>query len=558
MNQPVSHVSATRLVLFANSFLGTTTSIGIVLGWTGTGSHGPMSSLALLACGLSASHFITRKHSTSTERSESTEKSVVLLPLLFLLLSGRWLLRPVGSRLSWLASTWDGTTNPGVVTYSFLKGSIGRDFSSISQWQSYPQAPHFLLGQVQNLAEILGTQSASSRATIYALGLWTTYALLILSVGVLAQELLHSVESSSRLISIAVPTIQMPLILPWFLERTVFLHSLSLLTSLIASTAMITQWLHMRSQPVTRWRELVVFALCTTAVIESFPLLLPIPIVIWILTLLDLRRRQLENSGRSAVIVCLLLAVAAPRILLQAQQNAANSHVSIGGHILAIPTPLVYLAAAFVLFSSVRLASSKTFAASRSLVTIILSIASVPLLTWIQVGNFDRTYGVNYYPKKCEYAAFVVLLGFVPLILLGNEKLRRVNPMKSWTCVMITITCLFGAYFGPLRLPRMPNPNSSIARLTSEALNEASLPSESLIISEDTPASILASMLSNQLNTRTWSLGYVNDHLTSLYQQLSVRLNVDSDAELCALLSDSSGSILRLSETDVSREKCRR
>jgi hypothetical protein len=558
MRVSTPRISANRLLITGTSFLGLTTTVGIVLGWVDGGSRRWWTAAILLLGAFALSLLITRRNHPSNNVPTALDFLPALLPTAFVLAASRWLFQPAGVRLSWLIDTWDGTTNPGVVTYSYITGSIGRDSEVLTQWEAYPRAPHFLLAQIQHLLDLFGTQSISSRTTVYALGLWVSYAFVLLAVGVLARAILDSFGITSRLSSLVVVMVQLPLGLSWFTEKTLFLHSLSFLASILASIAMLSHWLNVRRRLTASWRDVAVLALSTTVVVETFPLLLPVPLAVWFLFLLHLGCGVPTDGWKGIVVGALVLGIAAPRLYQQAVHSAATDHVSTGGHLLALPTWAVIASLVAVVVGSLRFGFSSKSSRQGVLAVVLLAIASVPGVAWIMVGNFDRTYGVNYYPKKVEIFAFIAILAFVPALILGFGWFRRVDINRRTTAFAVAMVSLLFLVLGPGRSLRLAPSESVSARLVSAALEEAAFESESIIVSGDTYSSTLASMLSNLLDERNWSRGYVNERLLGLYQQLSVRLNAEPDESLCNIPTDGRAVIVRIDGGQTSRARCRR
>jgi hypothetical protein len=550
--------SANRLLITFTAFLGMTTSVGIVLGWMNTGSRHWRSATLLLVFSLAFAIFLTHPNGLGNVRRSTHKWVPAALPAIFILTSVRWLFQPAGVRLAWLIDTWDGTTNPGVVTYSYITGSIGRDARVLSQWEMYPRAPHFLLSQIQHVLDLFGVQSISTRATTYALGLWVTYALVILAVGVLARAVLDTTHLTSRTSLMAIPLIQLPIGLSCFLDRTLFLHSLSFFAAIIGSIAQLAHWLTLRQQPKTTWKDVAVFALCTTVVIETFPLLLPVSLVTWLLFLLRSTRSGTTDGWKSIVVLALVSAIAMPRLHQQAVHSAASDHIALGGHIFALPVWTLLLAVAVMAFTIARTWCQSKNSAGGAVTAIAVAILLAPAVSWATVGNFDRVYGVNYYPKRVEYFGFLAALSLLPALVFSFPKLRNIKLSVRAFIIFICAVATFFVCLGPGRKPTVVARDSGTAKLVTAALREAAFESESIIANGDTYSSTLASMLSNLLDLRNWSRGYVNERLLGFYQQVSVRLNVEPDESLCDILTDSRAVIVRLDGGIANRERCRR
>jgi len=546
---------ATRFVVGSTACLGVITSIGLLGGLLGIKSTTGISGFVVVAAGALSGWYLSRRLEEPVASRGRGDLVILALPTLFVASALRWLVRPPSIRLSWLFDTWDGTTNPGVVTYSMVSGNIGHDTSILSQWETYPRAPHFAIGQLARVAEGIGFTSASDRATLYAVGLWVTYALVLAAVGVVMVRLAGAMGVNERAARPFAVVAQSFLLLSTNLEKTLFLHSLSFLACIAACLSLVVLWLSISSRGELTWRSLFLISLHVVIVVETFPLMLPFVAIILMVLLVRFRSTIPTHSVTSMSVLLVPLAIAAPRLIDQFRHSSKTDHVSTGGHLLALSEGTAISIGLFGVVGAVLLMRSR--GVGRSAAAVLLGAILVPATAWMMVGNFDRTYGVNYYPKKVELFTLVVVVAMAPAPLVGL--LRRVLEMLSVRAVGTALTAVaaLAVWNGPLTAPRLVASSDPARRYIVATFDEANRASESVIFGSNVMMSTYASMMANLIDKEYWTVGYTNDRLLTIFQQLSVAKPDTSVEDLCRVVSRRPADVSLISERRVTRTRCR-
>jgi len=321
-------------LMVAIATLGNLTCLGLLLGYLNLRSTSFISASSVLLVSLSAALRLTGGVLTSHE-PRPRSNTALIVPLLFLLAGCRWLFRPSDVRLSWLFRTWDGITNPGLVTYSKITGNIGSDISTLTQWETYPRAPHFALGQLSRVAEGLGYGNTSHRLTIYAVGLWFTYSLVILGIGTVIKRAGDALKLNNRRTSVVAILAQLSVVVSGFLDKTLLLHSLSFLACIAVCLSLIALWVDHVNDVELKWQQVLLGALHLVVIVETFPL---IYVFVTVYFGLFFRRFVASESFKDPLAVASLVvpfAIIGPRLLQQMRVATASNHVEAGGICLA-------------------------------------------------------------------------------------------------------------------------------------------------------------------------------------------------------------------------------
>lgn len=281
-----------------------------------------------------------------------------------------------------------------------------------------------------------------------------------------------------------------------------------------------------------------------------------LPFVVVVLGLLVHRHRSripLYSPG-AVTAFALPLAIAAPRLFGQAQNSVAGNQVSAGGHLLALSSFAVLVVVVVSTVAVGILATSHR--PGRGAALVLAGAIAVPVATWLLVGNFDRTYGVNYYPKKAELFALVVVAAVVPAALLKalSWLITRLGPASM--VVTMVVVVLAATWNGPLSVPRLIESSSQSRRYVDIALHEADNPSEVVIFGSNVTMSTYASMLANLLDKNYWNVGYANDRLVTMFQQISVAKKGTAPQGLCKILSHRPAELVIVDSRTTKRIFC--
>jgi hypothetical protein len=172
------------------------------------------------------------------------------------------------------------------------------------------------------------------------------------------------------------------------------------------------------------------------------------------------------------------------------------------------------------------------------------------------VGNFDRTYGLNYYPKKVELFTLVVVVAMAPVALLRPlRQFSRHFGGKAAGAITAALVVL-AIWNGPLSTPRTIPADNPARRYITAAFNEADNSSESVVFGPNVLMSTYASMMSNLVDKKYWSVGYTNDRLLTIFQQLSVADPNTAVQQLCSVLSRTPAVAAVVGATRSYRKRC--
>ena len=546
--------SPSQLVVGSSASLGGITCLGLLGGLVGVRSTNSFSALLVVAAGIALGVFAAQRLDVESSAHSRTDRFTLVVPGLFLAAGLRWLVRPASIRLSWLFDTWDGTTNPGVVTYSMVTGNIGHDTSIVSQWETYPRAPHFAIGQVARLAEGVGLSSATDRTTIYALGLWFTYSIMLAAVGLVAVRLAQVLGFDRRVALPIALVAQAFLCLATNLEKTLLLHSLSFLTCIAVCMSLVVVWLSLEQRDELHWRGLLLFSLHIVVVVETFPLVLPFVAVIVMVMVARFGKQIPFQSPFAMASLIVPLAIATPRLLDQFQHSTQTDHVATGGHLLALSSGLV------VALGLVGILGAIVFAfrhrVGRHAAIVLVGSILVPAAAWVMVGNFDRTYGLNYYPKKVELFTLVVVVAMAPVALLRPLRQFRRHLVGKAAGAITAALVVLAIWNGPLSTPSTIPADSPARRYITAAFDEADNSSESVVFGPNVMMSTYASMMSNLIDKKYWSVGYTNDRLLTIFQQLSVADPNTAVQQLCSVLIRKPAVAAVVGATTSYRKRC--
>jgi hypothetical protein len=253
-----------------------------------------------------------------------------------------------------------------------------------------------------------------------------------------------------------------------------------------------------------------------------------------------------ERWGTGVFLVVLLAFVAVSVMALVTYQDrvAASASFQQGGQLF--PVPIGWLIAALALSGVVLVALlvSKKMTAAFAFLCVVSGAVMVPAVIWAIVGNFDRSFGVNYYPKKAEYVTLVMLVPIATgcCAMVFDRLIRSTDRARVVSRITIVLVVVFGAaqvVRGPGEyLVRKSGGNSEAAGLLDAALAEARRPGMSVIFDERRPdLSINASLLSNYVDESFWSEPNSQTRNFVLGQQLLGFQPGQSLTDFCPIIS---------------------
>jgi hypothetical protein len=296
------------------------------------------------------------------------------------------------------------------------------------------------------------------------------------------------------------------------IHNLLMMHSLAFVSALLA-VAVVTDELVTFEQSGAVWSRssIIVLTAALFVVITSYPMLLLLPVCAWCLGIL-LRQVHLDRRHPVAELCTLLWSLSSVSIalvsLIAFQDQTKTTELSkSGGHL--IPFPLSWLVVGVIslglLAYQIR-GQLNRVSRLTSIAVILTSIAPVAAL-WFLAGSFDREYGVNYYPKKSEYGMAVSLIPVVAtaLVMIGYRIVRTTRLARGIAPAMLVVLIALQFVAGPMRTLDPANENKTIARLISQAIDEAKIEGRSILFDpDDVSSSAVASLLSNYVDKSMW------------------------------------------------------
>ena len=527
-------------------------TIGLLLGVLGIELSGFAPRLIFPLGLLSAALLLTRFSGNQPflVRQPSAPISIWLTPLLFLVVTGAVLLRQPSVGMRWLLDTWDATSNPGVVSTTRVLPSLDFYPNLITGWEGYPRGTHFIAASVAN---IFGDGATSFPvATLKSLFsmTWLIYALIILFVGLLANRTGMTLGFSNKWNQIMAVGAQAFLMTPFAITHLLMLHSLAFLGAIL-SCLIVTLIVLERTEvsPAFHSGELILsIASGYVLVGSSYPILLPVIVATILLVLRSLVEQNRRDNGKIYlslhVFVGFIMASVVTSMLITMQDRVNPSGIyKAGGQLYPIDARWLILEFFLVLFLCLYCLRRRGFLSSITPIFILGAAVAVPLMMWILAGSRDRSFGVNYYPKKAEYASAILCLPFALVGFAGLCRALRFHRIIGRK-IGITLTTLAPVFMlvqlwrGPIQTFWGTRETDAIASaLIDAALTEAKIPGRSLMI-DDRQALLSwnATLLSNYIDKSFWQTPGGQTANIILIQRFVSRSDTESILDMCSFL----------------------
>ncbi len=485
-----------------------------------------------------------------THRTVSEPNYILVIPGLFFISMFSLAVVTPNRVIAYLLNTWDGSSNAGLVRGMQVAGAI--DFSPrnrIGQWSNYPRGAHYVASWIADLIPGGGVLEPRQTALVFVLVIWTIFTLLVIQAGRLVSILASNFGVSERNRLPAVLLSQVLFITPLILNQVLRLHSLAFITALAVSLYALVHCIKTTLQKA----EVTINYLFTLSVIflvatNTYPIAVPIVLI----SALPLLFRSIcfiqgNDSTKRTITIALIstMMISSGCISFLSLIDATNpeERYSLGGHMHVLDLKWIYAAIFTSVLVSLFAMLHNRLAGLVSLSATIILFAMWRLL-WILADSGDRTYGLNYYPKKMEYFLLVLLapVSFSLLLVFKSDVFRVIKTpflMISW-CVAIPIVCI-QIYSGIYKVMLKPIASDRYADVIVPIIQqEAVVKGRSIIWDSSAPdISRYGSFLTNYLDVSSWEVAYPDTWELNviLHQQLVGKTSDSEILELCPIVS---------------------
>ena len=419
----------------------------------------------------------------------------------------------------WLLNTWDGATQPGVVTVIWGQGHIDYVGDIPTGYEGYPRAIHFVEAW---LTSSLNDFEYSPKLTVsfFALTNIVVYLTLIFALHAFAKGL-FSISSRKVPIgnhSIALFLFGTVILSPFFIQGLFFHHSVNFWVSLICILVGGSICLDMtngetlvrKRMPTTIDRLTITASIVIVS--HSYQMLLPIVFFIALFFVALQMKSRIRTGFRAQYLTVLnLLSLVISTIALFNWFNYPSSEgdrLTFTGALTTIPIEIVVtcLFATLIWIWICDRQSSWRQIERYFLPLFFIGITLCWLALWLISGSLDRSPGLNYYPKKFEYAMVILMLPFFAtgtamLLSLVFQKIVHGTWIKFYAFGMSFVML----YLGLTNLTKpIDDLNRAFSSVSDAAIKEASVEGPSTIVGETGHISLAGSFLSNTLDLSFW------------------------------------------------------
>jgi hypothetical protein len=379
---------------------------------------------------------------------------------------------------------------------------------------------------------------------------WLIYALIILFVGLLANRLGMTLGFSNKWNQIMAVGAQAFLLTPFAITHLLMLHSLAFLGAIL-SCLIVTLIVLERTEVSLAFNsgELILsIASGYVLVGSSYPILLPVIVATILLGLRSLVKQNRLDNGQIYlslhVFVGFIMASVVTSMLITMQDRVNPSGIyKAGGQLYPIDARWLILEFFLVLFLGLYCLRRRGFLSSITPFFIVGAAVAIPLLMWILAGSRDRSFGVNYYPKKAEYASAILCLPFALVGFAGlcrALRFHRIIGRKIGIALMTLapIFMLIQLWRGPIQTFWGTHETDAVASaLIDAAISEAKIPGRSLVV-DDRQALLSwnATLLSNYIDKSFWQTPGGQTANIILIQRFVSRSDTESILDMCAFL----------------------
>jgi len=479
-----------------------------------------------------------RRQALTTEESANTW-GIVVLPATYLMTFGVFQLVTGSRGLSFLLNTWDGSSNSGLVRALEVNPNLTMSATSITQWENYPNFAHQFAALVSRLIQEILKDDPRTTLIVFAFVSSTLYAVLVLQVGRLAASIVLLKFHKPRAATATAIASQALFFSPSLINDFALMHSISFIAALIGTLIAIRSLLEVCSR-----RGLVTAGFAAILVSGSYPLLSLIPIIAWtVCALLDTRGISKKLLGAAALAPALVLTYSSLAL------NSTDGRLQATGHIQTLPSWLVGGTTIVVLSLAAAQAKSRP---NVTIVGITLLIFGVCQFLWESSPSRSRDYGLNYYAKKFEYAALVILVPFLCALLArlvlkalssrsdGEALLTRHHGVgKSPVILSFSLVAVLLVIASTMYTVVIPTERDRQAQVELEAaIEEARRPGPGIIWYTGVQAKPLTpTLMANYLDKSLWREPFLEDLNLRLFQAAQGNATDRVTQEMCEVSS---------------------
>jgi hypothetical protein len=353
------------------------------------------------------------------------------------------------------------------------------------------------------------------------------------------------------------------LLTPFVITHLLMLHSIAFLGSILSClVVMLIVLENIEKSTGHKSGELLLFsASAYVLVASSYPILLPIIVVTFFLcghSILKQQRRDNEGFYFSTHSFSAFVMISVATSMLVTMQDRVNPSeiFKAGGQLFPIDAGWLILEFFLVIMLCLHFLKRRGFRSSIAPTLLIGAAAAIPLLMWTLAGSRDRSFGVNYYPKKAEYAAAILCLPFAVAGLVELCRTLRFHRIvgRQFGAALMALTPAFMVvqlWRGPIHTFWGSRETDGVASaLIDAAISEAKIPGRSVIFDErQALLSWNATLLSNYIDKSFWQIPGGQTANIILIQQFVGRTEKQTILDLCAFLETEaygSGRIVEL------------
>jgi hypothetical protein len=221
----------------------------------------------------------------------------------------------------------------------------------------------------------------------------------------------------------------------------------------------------------------------------------------------------------------------------------ATNRFSAQGHIIAIPW--TYIRILFLGFFALGTVISFCQRGKWYLVLPPITLLLLSEYMWVMSESRSRTYGLNYYAKKMEFALVIVAspFAFAALAFLVSLCLRSLIKKRFFSKSIFIVVIPFFFIVGYVAQQNLQNKvaiwNTSLGQeLLNAAVEESKHPGLSAIWTSDgSPINTSASLLGNYLDITVWKNTKIEKRQLVLVQQMQRLYSGSSILEMCEFLA---------------------
>lgn len=498
---------------------------------------------------------------------------VTIIPGIFLFSVGLVFALKSSNNMHFLLNTWDGTTNPGIVTALRYFEQIN-SFPEVKGIEGYPAGMHYLASWLADMFPTNTEQSSLVSVQAFSATILLVYTFIIALVGEIALQLSRILHLNRIWQRLSLITPQAILLTPFLLENFLLIHSLAFLAAIATSLSLILILIENAQSPLqhsSRFESLLAISLAMFILVHTYPTFLLFGFCVFITFVvlpktIHLFKHELFTYKGLATLVLgsATLSLVLVQLIIAGSPSSLSpvSRFSLSAHIIALDFELLLLMTFLSLFVCLTGLVRKLYP-TRALTLPLFGVIMTVAISWFLSNSFDRSYGPNYYAKKSEYQLMVLLLpvascGFYQIINFVSDKSKKSRSISSVfliiTAIGVTVMIhegLFESFIEPA------TSNNSRGRLMNYALTEANRPGRSIVWDDAEPYySIHASMMSVQLDPTSWLEPDIENLFLIMAQQLSVHDSTKPWTDSCGFLKSRNfgkGRIVDINKQNVIR-----